>query len=82
MDAKAFVQQHKPLLDIFSGSHAHDTTDGVWRDFLTFETPLTQLAPVDLQLSLTPFCDSLGRIGSTDGPAGPVAFLRPLAVPA
>ena len=80
MDAKAFVHKHKPLLDIFSGSHAHDTTDGVWRDLLAFQTPLTQLPPVDLQLSLTPFCDLLGRMQMVvDESAGLDAFLRTVA---
>ncbi|CAL5220036.1 g1983 [Coccomyxa viridis] len=59
MDVKAFIQKHKPLLDIFAGSHDHDTTDGVWRDLLAFPAPLTRLPPVDLQVAVAPFCDQL-----------------------
>ena len=61
MDVKAFIQKHRPLLDIFSGSHEHDTTDGVWRDLLAFPAPLTRLPPVDLQVTVAPFCDQLGE---------------------
>ena len=60
MDVKAFINKHKPLLDIFSGSHAHDTTDGIWADLIAFPAPLTRLAPVDLQVCVTPFCEQLG----------------------
>jgi len=60
MDVQAFIQKHKPLLDIFAGSHAHDTTDGVWRDLLSFSAPLTRLPPVDLQICVAPFCEQLG----------------------
>lgn len=44
------------------GTHAHDKSDGVWADLITFPTPLTRLAPVDLQASMTPFCDQLGAL--------------------
>ena len=60
MDVKALIQKHRPLLDIFSGGHAHDTTDGVWRDLLAFPTPLTRLPPTDLQGTMAPFCEQLG----------------------
>ncbi len=60
MDVRAFIQKHRPLLDIFAGSHAHDTTDGIWRDLLAFPTPLTRLPPVDLQVAMGPFCEKLG----------------------
>ncbi len=64
MDVKALIQKHKPLLDIFAGSHEHDTTDGVWRDVLAFPAPLTRLPPVDLQVAVAPFCDQLGTPSS------------------
>ncbi len=64
MDVKAFIQKHKPLLDIFAGSHDHDTTDGVWRDLLAFPAPLTRLPPVDLQVAVAPFCDQLGMLSA------------------
>ncbi len=62
MDVKALIHKHKPLLDIFVGTHAHDKSDGVWADLVTFPTPLTRLAPADLQASVTPFCDQLGAL--------------------
>lgn len=62
MDVKALIHKHKPLLDIFVGTHAHDKSDGVWADLVTFPTPLTRLPPMDLQASVTPFCDQLGAL--------------------
>ena len=82
MDVKALIHKHKPLLDIFVGTHAHDKSDGVWADLVTFPTPLTRLPPMDLQASVTTFCDQLGALArlyslSTAERAHTISSLKP-----